>query len=484
MNSSTYRRPGAFSPRPPTSPAQSQGQRQSTDSSASDSSSSSQITSQSVAKQSPQSPVSRRHIFGAPSSNTSSTSLHNFSRPSITHASSELPLRRTSPLISGSESQKHKRQHSQGFFEPSLPTATIADHSAMANLTASQIAAQAAMQHQSSSQHIRKRSLTVPGPQSPPEPASGRLKPAPLQTGTGAAMKPSNSSVSGQQYHNGLVGGHTVAATSAANAAFPRVAQVSPGLTSFDQAPEKEHKLKTERSKMKLFSKPKHIGISSYKDLDRKDKPLPSPNKMGPPGPSGLSKMINPSVTSLVDSTASNTPSLYASNNGSTSTLVPLDRQTTFEKEKAHRHHFLSRQKNKLKDRIDDHTLPLSSASSNSKPLDPSAPQSLYSFAPSSPGPSTTSFTKSMSGLDLRHGGRALREKKKEEKAYAAGPPFESKRSEIDRNDWAVPTSFPSSHAFLGSSIANSASIFGGPPSSHGGDPSQLGLQGFGLSNM
>lgn len=360
----------------------------------------------------------------------------------------------------------------------------------MTNLTASQIAAQAAMQHQSSSQHARKRSQTVPSPQSPPETASGRRKPPPLQSATDAARKPAKaSSPTQQQYHNGLVGGHTAAAT-AANAAFPRSTPLSPGLTTFETpAVEKEHRLKTERSKMKLFSKPKQLGISSNKDLDPKDRPMPSPNKMGPSGPSSLSKMVNPSTTSLAGSTVSGTSSIYTASNASTSTLVPSDRQFMQEKEKAHKHHFLSRQKNKLKDKIvDDHTIPLSSASSNSKPLDPSAPQSLYSFAPASAGPTSTSFAKSVSGLDLRHGGRALREKKKEEKASGLLPALDSKRPDVERNDWALSSSFSSSaaHSFSGPVSSSNASTFGGLSNVYGGDLAtpQAGLQGFGLSNM
>lgn len=213
---------------------------------------------------------------------------------------------------------------------------------------------------------------------------------------------------------------------------------------------------------MKLFSKPKN---TSSKDTEKDKPPLPSPNKIGPPGPSGLSKMVNPSVNSLADSLVSGASSLYSSNNASTSTLVPMDRQTTYEKEKAHKHHFLSRQKNKLKDKIaDDHLLPLSSASSNSKPLDPSAPSSLYSFAPAPASPATSSF----SGLDLRHGGRALREKKREEKTL----PFAPKKSDIERANWT-----PS-----GTAAGYGSSLFGGQ--SHAEIPSQPALQGFGLNNM
>ena len=357
----------------------------------------------------------------------------------------------------------------------------------MAKLTASQIAAQAAMQHQSASQHVRKRSQTVPSPQSPPEPAGGRRRPTPIHTAPDAPRRPSGGfSTPGQQYSNGSVGGPTAAATTAANAAFPRSTQLSPGLTTFDVPAEKEHKLKSERSKIKLFSKPKQLTLSSNKEADQKDKALPSPNKMGPPGPSALSRMVNPSVTSLADS-MSNAPSMYSSANASTSTLIPVDRQVANEKDKGHKHHFLSRQKNKLKDRMDDHTLPLSSASSNSRPIDPSAPQSLYSFAPASPGPSASSFSKSVSGFDLRHGGRALREKKKEEKASAAIPSFDPRRPDAERSDWALPaTQGSSAYAFLGPSGTGGPAVFGGGASSSYGTelPIEGGLQGFGISNM
>ncbi|SLM34648.1 HbrB-like [Lasallia pustulata] len=339
------------------------------------------------------------------------------------------------------------------------------------------------MQHQSMSQHIRKRSQTTPAPQSPPETASARPKPPPIQTQVDAPRRPSGNGGPGpgQQYHNGIIGGHSAAATTAANAAFPR--QLSPGLTSFQEMTGRDQKAKTERSKMKLFSKPKHIGISAYKDTEKKDRPLPSPNKMGPSGPSGLSRAMNASTTSLVDSLASGNTSMYTSSNASTSTLVPIDRQTTFEKEKSHKHHFLSRQKNKLKDKMDEHSLPLSSASSNSKPLDPNAPQSLYSFAPSSPGPSAT-FAKSVSGLDLRHGGRALREKKKEEKAMGAIS-FDTRKPDVERTDWA-PTalSTSASHSYLEPISASSSSLFGRLPSSHGEVSTPPALHGFGLSNL
>ncbi|KAI9820731.1 MAG: hypothetical protein M1827_005101 [Pycnora praestabilis] len=371
----------------------------------------------------------------------------------------------------------------------------------MANLTASQIAAQAAMQHQASAQHMRKRSQTIPAPQPYPESSTGRRRPnspPPLPATQATTLAGRRSS--GQQYHNGLLGGPTVAAATAANAAFPRSPLPSPGTSSSEHAvppPEKEYKLKAEKPKMKLFSKPKNIGISRDKELEKKDRPLGSPNKMGTHGPSPLPRMVNASTTSLADSLASGANSMYSSTNASTSTLIPLEKTLTAEKER-HKHHFLSRQKHKLKDK-DDHHLPLSSASSNSKPLDPSAPQSLYSFAPSSPGPTSTTFAKSMSGLDLRHGGRALREKKKEEKATAAAsaagvgnlgggldlglrdiePPF------LDRAEWPGPSSLGSTAgiSFLGPPTASSA--HSNAPSLFQIDTSQgSGLQGFGLSGM
>lgn len=249
------------------------------------------------------------------------------------------------------------------------------------------------------------------------------------------------------------------AAATAASAAYPKL---SPSLSTIEMPPpppvEKEHKLKSERSKMKLFSKPK-----DRKEAD-KDKPLPSPNKIGAGG--ALGKLVNPSMTSLADSMTSGPSSIYSMNtNASTSTLVPAGRERGDEKERAHKHHFLSRQKNKIKDRIaDDYTLPLSSASSNSRPLDPSAPSPLYSFQPAPASPATTSFT----GLDLRHAGRAVREKRKEEKTL----PFAPRITDIDLLNLGN-----------GGRATPAPSLFG-PSSSHTDFPTGNALQGFGLNNM
>ena len=451
--SSTYRRPGAFSSHAPSSPGLFQGQAH--EHPESDDSSSPHATGRQSREESSPRPQHYAHpsIYQNSNASNSTASVNNFSRPGFARQTSAEPVSR----LSGPEFKGHRRQHSQGFFEPSLPSASISDHSVMANLTASQIAAQAAMHHQS---HSRQRSQTIPSPhQSPPGTITGKRKPAPIQTASSESVrKPNGPQTPGRLFYNGAVGGHSAAAATAANAAYP--GKLSPGLSTFDMPPpEKEHKLKSERSKMKLFSKPKD---KSTKDAD-KDKPLPSPNKIGSMGTSALSKMVNPSVTSLADTMASGASSIYSmgTGNASTSTLVPADRQRMDEKEKAHKHHFLSRQKNKLKDKIgDDHALPLSSASSNSRPLDPSAPSSLYSFTPIPASPANTSFT----GLDLRHAGRAVREKKKEEKNL----PFAPKISDIDRIDFA-------------SQGRPAPSLFNNPTITSATDPS---LQGFGLHNM
>ena len=284
------------------------------------------------------------------------------------------------------------------------------------------------------------------------------------------------------------MGGHALAATTAANVAFPR----SPVL---DTAPEKERKQKGEKSKKKLPSfKPKNIVISRDKDKDKdkdsekKEKPLPSPNKMGFPGPSGLSRMVNASTASVNEPQTPN--SMYNLSNTSAVTVIPADKHIGGEKEKDkdrdkdrahHKPHFLTRQKLKLKDKDEHFNLPLSSASSNSKPLDPNAPQSLYSFAPSSPGHVTASFGKTMTGLDLRHGARALREKKKEEKASAAAAmAMDISNREPDQQDWLVNAANGTPPQPGGSSVGSSTGALYG-----GGDAAlKEALQVFGLNNM
>lgn len=173
------------------------------------------------------------------------------------------------------------------------------------------------------------------------------------------------------------------------------------------------------------------------------------------------------STASLADSMSS-AASMYSMANSSSATIRAVDQPA--EKEKEKKHHFLSRQKNKLTGK-DDHHLPLSSAASNSKAIDPSAPSSLYNFnLPPSPGPTSTSFAKTMSGLDLRHGGRALREKKKEEK--------NERESEMN-NEWPGPSSLGSAGASLYQTTTGGSSY---TPSIYGAD--QTDLARYGLNNM
>lgn len=354
--------------------------------------------------------------------------------------------RAISPGMMAQQSARgHGRQHSQGFFEPSLPHAT----SNSSGLSASQIAAQAAMHHisppPSSFSNERKRSFPGLSPLNTSQPPNGRRQPSDTQS-------PQVASASGLAYSNGTVGGNKLAATSAANAAFPtgRSPLPSPSMPSQQSmapppppGPPPEKEPKTKSSKMKLFSKPKSIGLS--KEKESKVQPsMPSPGK-GSLNPLLRSGFANQSTTSLVDPGSSGT-SLYSSANASTSTLVPV----TSEKEK--RHHFLSRQKNKLKD--EPPPLPVSSAHSNSQATNPDKPQPLYSFTPDSPGAS--SFAKSMSGFDLRHGARALREKKKEEKAAKLElAPVASNTSTSGVSDRFGPTS-----AEFGPSSTNTAGAF------------------------
>ncbi|KAL4940140.1 HbrB-like-domain-containing protein [Aspergillus oleicola] len=382
----------------------------------------------------------------------------NFSPMPHHDPSSRKPSGRAAPL----DLHKRSRHHSQGFFEPSLPTASLSD----ATLSASRIAAQAAMQ----SQHSPAANLpagsrrTVHGHGGDDDDRS--ISPPPPIP---ASVLPARPGSAGQAFA-GSTAGHGVnqaAATTAANHVFPRMPP--PGMEAV--VSEREHK-KGEKSKMKLFSKPKHIGISRDKDV--KDKGLPSPNKLP-----ALTRIVSASTTSLADTYPSNNSSMYSLSNASASTVVPVDKpplpekEKEKEKDKAHRHHhFLSRQKLKLKDlkdRDEHFNLPLSSAASNSRPSDPNAPQSLYSFTPASPSATTTSFSKSVGGLDLLHGGRALRDKKKEEKALA----------EAEQPEWLA-----------NSTLAAASSGFAGPSSlgSTGGILAEAALretlQGFGLHNM
>jgi len=341
-------------------------------------------------------------------------------------------------------------------------------------LTASQIAAQAA--YAQNPQHMRKRSTTIPAPNEQPPAGRGQPMSPPPMPAQAVTFK-----TNGMSYQNGLVGGR-MAATTAANAAFPRSPLNSPGIEgSQPQASPKPastpelpqlQKPKESKSKMKLFSsKPKNIKVDNR--LDTKNQALPSPGKIGIGihSSQALNRMIMAgSTTSLVDSTTSTSSnSLYSSANASTSTLVPPRNDSLPErKEEKHKHHFLSRQKHKLKDQ-DGFALPLSSASSNSKPTNPSAPEPLYSFAaPSSPGHSST-FASSVTGLDLRHGGRHLRRAKKEEKANAyldaqLEPPYRERMNSVstERAEWpslAANITNASTHITPGQTISHTTEM-------------------------
>lgn len=425
---------------------------------------------------------------GGPSASTSN--LQNFSRPTpqTPHDSS---MRVQSPPVTSAQFSHRAKQHSQGFFEPSLAHASSTNPTTPNTLTASQIAAQAAMHHVQVGHQERKRSAGSLAPINTSASAhAGRRVPSPIAI----TSIPTSNNAHQLPYANGTVGGRHLAAATAANAAFPRSPLPSPNSHASDHhappsnpppsplppaqnplpmaappAPEPKPK---ERSKMKLFSKPKNIGIP--KESEKKYPNLPSPSR-------SLLRagFANASTTSLVDPMASAGPSsIYSSANASTSTLMPSamnptgdkdkdrdkekekekdkDKEKEKEKEKGYRHHFLSRQKQKLKESAEHRNLPLSSASSNSQAVDPSAPSSLYSFAPASPG-----FSKSVSGLDLRHGGRALREKKKEEKAAAAAS---SSLTPIMSNSSANLSKYDDSRSeFVGPSSYDSSSILGPP---------------------
>ncbi|TGO58107.1 hypothetical protein BOTNAR_0187g00140 [Botryotinia narcissicola] len=455
-----------------------------------------------VRPQSQNAPAPPRPFYAqSTKSNSSSTSLQNFSRPTLAQVRTDIggtPLRNASPLTaiasksSISDFKVHGRKHSQtqGSFEAYLPTAASSNLGSMSNLntglSASHIAAQAAMQHQA--QHARQRSQTVPTPQldtssnssGSRRPSKGPVSP-PLLSLTEASA-PRDTNFGGQGYHNGLLGAGSNVAQTAANVVFPKSPGSSPALTptEFEQRnlahvqaqakaqaqaqllqaqaqsqaqAQAEKPAKTEKSKVKLFSRPGKIGIT--KDKEAKSGGLPSP--------------IIPDASGAL--------SMYSMANSSSVTIRPVDTsQPEKEKDKEkHKHHFLSRQKHKLSSK-DDHHLPLSSAASNSKPVDPSAPSSLYNFnLPPSPGPTSTSFAKSMSGLDLRHGGRALREKKKEEKSETLR---EGELSYQNSNEWPGPSSLGSAGA---SSYLGSAGV-GYPSSLYGVDTADLGK--YGLNNM
>ncbi|KAI1078605.1 HbrB-like protein [Whalleya microplaca] len=410
---------------------------------------------------------------------SSNSSPQNFSRPTRPPSHDPPSARNASPLTLPPTRGHHVRKHSQtpGLFEPSLPSTSTSNLSQIsinppsapsASLSASQIAAQAAMQHMQHQQHNRHRSQTVPFPGSDGHDATRRPghKPppgprSPPMLSLTEASAPRDNGFGNQGYYNGLLGSHAANATAAANVVFPRTSpQSSPGLPTQESPvppplviPEKP--AKSEKSKVKLFSRPKKIETRG----DPKEKPLPSPGKIG----SALASLQrgNFSTTSLADA-----QSFYSLGNSSAATLRAVDTSAEGkEKEKERKHHFLSRQKHKLSAK-DDYHLPLSSAASNSLPIDPHAPSSLYNFnLPPSPGPNNN--IKSISGLDLRHGARVLRDKRKEDKHDVMRHDNES--TFAVGNEWPGPGS-------LGSN-ANAPSYF------EPVDPAKYGLNNLSLDD-
>lgn len=497
------RTPGSFSPVVLSSTAPRPALRR-VDSSDSEGSSPLIIPKRAPAANPPQNapiPPQPRPLYALSTANSSTGSLQNLSLPTSPQSRSDLPLRHASPLTINTNTRTHsdyrgygrKTSQTQGSFEPYLPTAATSNLGNMANinlnLSASQIAAQAAMQHMT---HNRQRSQTVPTPHGDTAPNSaGSRKPSrgptsPPMLSLTEASAPRDSGFGtqhgqGQVYHNGLLGGPNInPAQTAANVVFPKSPSSSPGLSPTRTEYQQHHwhpdkPIKTEKSKVKLFSRPGKIGIS--KDKEARSGALPSPSKMASYTLASLQRN-NLSTNSLADSMSS-AASMYSMANSSSATIRAVESQQP-EKEKdkeKHKHHFLSRQKHKLSSK-DDHHLPLSSAASNSKPVDPNAPSSLYNFSlPPSPGPTSTSFAKSMSGLDLRHGGRALREKKKEEKPDALR---ESELSYQNTSEWPGPSSLGSAGG--ASYVGSGPGSFGYAPSVYGGETQDLGK--YGLNNM
>lgn len=224
------------------------------------------------------------------------------------------------------------------------------------------------------------------------------MSPPTLSLTEASAPRDSAFGGAGGHYYDRAAGLHSSAATAAANVVFPRSGHNSPREKSTSPQPlppippvpaAVPEKSKAEKSKHKLFSRQgKSSNGSSSSKAETKDKNLQSPGKIG----SALSVLQrgNFSTSSLVDpAAAAAAPSIYSLNNSSSATIRPVDASTEERvKEKEKKHHFLSRQKQKLKD---EYHLPLSSASSNSKPTDPNAPSSLYNFnLPPSPGPGST----------------------------------------------------------------------------------------------
>ena len=115
----------------------------------------------------PQITVSKRPGFNHAlpnfvSQKNASTSSINQVRPSGQYMPTDFQ-RKGSSLAPSPHIGHRPRQHSQGYFEPSMPSASLSSQGLNPALTPSQIAAQAAVQHLNlGNHHIRRRSSTVP----------------------------------------------------------------------------------------------------------------------------------------------------------------------------------------------------------------------------------------------------------------------------------------------------------------------------------
>ncbi|RKF73269.1 putative HbrB [Golovinomyces cichoracearum] len=364
-----------------------------------------------------------RPLYASYQENFSASSLqnYNYSRPSSNSSANRAePAPRPShqaPIQkkSNTDYNSHGRKHSctQGSFEAYVPTTADNNYGSLANptsgLSTSHIAAQAAMQYKT---HVRQRSQTVPSPQIENKRrilTTGHSNP-PMSSLTETSV-PQDSRLGNKVFHSSNVGvSHKSAAQTAASVVFPKSPNTSPGLPPSEYLAEKEKEkpVKAEKSKVKLFSRPGKNGTS--KDKEAKTGPFPSPNKVNFPS----AQKANYSAISALE-TQSSTLSMHTITNSFSSSIRPFEpEEKKLEKEK-HKHNFLSRQKHKLISK-DDHSVPIILGASNSKSVDPNASSNLYDLnMPPSPSVNPNSiYSRSMSGLDLRHGGRALREKRKE----------------------------------------------------------------------
>lgn len=407
------------SPAPPSSPSRSNaGSRQSERSSIdyeSDTASNYQLPPLNVNKRPPA--YSGHALPDFVSHKNSSTTNIAQVRPSgpymLRENESGLPPRKGSSLAPSPHIGHRPRQHSQGYFEPSMPSASLSSQGGQgghipsnAGLTPSQIAAQAAVQHLNhAQQHFRRRSSTVPIPE---QEEKSRRDSHGSASSDGKSLSPVLDIQ--PQYKNGLVG--SAAATTAAQAVWQT-----------KQPPGEEEKKKGLRSRFR----PKHIGIIRDKDKESKERPMASPIK----ATSGLAKVYNASTTSLADTLSSANSSIYQIPNTSVTTIIPPDEK---------RKHVGLRQKLKLKDK--DDTSSVLASSSGSRPVDINTSQSIYGFAPSSPG-HASAFSKSSSGLNLSHGVRALRKgaKKDDDKL---GLETVYSRTDSDTSEWPSLSNFPS----------------------------------------